>query len=117
MRERKCCSSRSRGLDWRGETAVDGSEEWIMELTEQRAINSKVSADGIWDVGAMAGIARREAGRGGERTFQWFVNFEALRFCRDSGARGFTSLVTSKEWRMTVQAGLDQPSNPSSKSH
>jgi hypothetical protein len=33
-----------------------------MELTEQRAINSKVSADGIVDVGAMAGIAWREDG-------------------------------------------------------
>jgi hypothetical protein len=73
-------------------------------LTEQRAINSKVSADGIGDVGAM-------------EMFQWFANFEALRFCRDSGARGFTSLVTSKEWRMTVQIGLDQQSNSSSKSH
>ena len=31
-------------------------------LTEQRAINSKVSADGIGDVGAMAGIAGREVG-------------------------------------------------------
>jgi hypothetical protein len=88
-----------------------------MMLTEQRAINSKVSADGIGDVGAMAGIAGREVGRGGERTFQWFANFEALRFCRDSGARGFTSLVTSKEWRMTVQIGLDLQSNSSSKSH
>jgi hypothetical protein len=73
-----------------------------MELTEQRAISSKASADGIGDVGDMVGMARREVERGGERTFQWFANFEALRFCRDSGARGFTSLVTSKEWRMTV---------------
>jgi hypothetical protein len=91
-----------------------------MMLTEQRAINSKVSADGIGDVGAMAGMAGmagREVERGGERTFQWFANFEALRFCRDSGARGFTSLVTSKEWRMTVQIGLDLQSNSSSKSH
>ena len=33
-----------------------------MELTEQRAINSKVSADGIGGVGAIAGMARREVG-------------------------------------------------------
>lgn len=66
-------------------------------MVEQRAINSNVSADGIGDVGAMAGIAGREVRRGGERTFQWFANFEVLRFCRESGTRGFTSLVTSKE--------------------
>jgi hypothetical protein len=47
-----------------------------MELTEQRAINPNVSADGIGDVGAMAGIAGREFRRGGERTFQWFANLK-----------------------------------------
>jgi hypothetical protein len=86
-------------------------------LTEQRAINSKVSADGIGDVGAMAGMARREVERGGERTFRGLRILKLSRLCRDSGARGFTGLVTSKEWRMTVQIGLDQQSNSSSKSH
>jgi hypothetical protein len=48
-----------------------------MELTEQRAINSKVSADGIGDVGAMAGMAKREVERGGEDV-SGFANFEAF---------------------------------------
>ena len=88
----------------------------LMELIEQRAINSKVSADSIRDVGAIAGMARREVERGRERTFQWFANFEALRFCRNGWARGLTSLVTSKEYKKTVQIRLDLQSISSSKS-
>jgi hypothetical protein len=43
-----------------------------------------------------------------ERTFRGLRILKLSRFCRDSEARGFTSLVTSKEWRMTAQIGLDQ---------